>query len=184
MIALQTFGLDPAAIHAREEEEPLYRLSRVDRKKKRPHPPEYLRPVLSRARVSSAGKRRLPQGSTAQPRRFPEVSAVWDVGKAKTLQTGSNSYPWISIASERWIDSMEINSFPFSCFTSIPSNPCKQPPQIRTRCPACTKGCRENRPFSRNSNCRSSICFAGTAATFPPKLTKPIRPAVRNTASR
>src|SRR5258708_35200475 len=108
MIALQTFGLDPAAIHARAEEEPLYRLSRVDRKKKRPHPPEYLRPVLSRARVSSAGKRRLPQGSTAQPTRFPEVSAVWDVGKAKTLHTGSNSYPCTAITSARWIDPLAV----------------------------------------------------------------------------
>jgi hypothetical protein len=28
---------------------------------------------------------------TAQPTRFPEGLAVWDVGKEKTLQTNSNS---------------------------------------------------------------------------------------------
>src|SRR5580693_313670 len=80
------------------------------------------------------------QGSTAQPTRFPEVLPVLDLKKEKTLQTSSNSYPLISIASERWIDSMEITSFPFSCCISTPSNPCRQPPLIRTRCPVCTNG--------------------------------------------
>src|SRR5271170_3318308 len=125
-----------------------------------------------------------PLESTGQPTRFPEASADLDVEKEKTLQTSSNSYPLISIASERWIDSIEITSFPSSCCTSTPSNPCRQPPLIRTRCPVCTNGCRENNPFSCSSNCRSSICFAGTAATIPPKLTKPINPAVCNTTCR
>ena len=83
--------------------------------------------------------------STAQPTRFPEAFADLDVKKEKTLQTSSNSYPLISIASERWIDSIEITSFPSSCCSSTPSNPCRHPPRIRTRCPVCTNGCRANR---------------------------------------
>jgi hypothetical protein len=135
--------------------------------------------------VAVSGRRRmLLRELTAQPSRSRGASRGRYEKNGKTRQISSNWYPWISIASERWIDSIEIISFPFSCCTSTPSNPCRQPPRIRTRYPAWTNACREKRPFSCSNNCRSSICFGGTGGTFPPKLTKPIRPAVFNTACR
>lgn len=46
------------------------------------------------------------------------------------------------------------------------------------RWPVWINGWREKHLFCCNSSCRSSICFRGTVATVPPKLTKRITPAV------
>src|SRR5580704_1410736 len=123
----------------------------------------------------------LLRGLGEPPTRLPEISALWDGNKEKTFQANSNSYPSIPIASERWIDSIEISNLPFSCCNSTPCKPFRQPLRIRTRCPSRTNACKEKEPFSRNSNWRSSICLDGTTETEPPKLTKPINPAVCNT---